>query len=130
MKVNTYFHLVRKYRMSGALPPLRGVRMNNFTSLDVKWFFCDSAEHYLNVHASSHTVNSAKTNIDFFGIVIPLCLIGATQHFEHYAFIYFLPSSDRITITYSKRRSVLRWRPPLHSCTSTYISGLFFPIKE
>ena len=75
MKVNIYFHLVRKYRTSGALPPLHGLSMNNFTNLDVNWFFCDSAEHYLNFQVSSRTVSSAKTHIDFFGIITPLCLL-------------------------------------------------------
>jgi hypothetical protein len=66
LKVNTYFPLVQKFGMSGAIPPLYGVRMDNFPSLDGNWVFSDAAEHYLNFQASSHTVNCAKTLIDFF----------------------------------------------------------------
>jgi hypothetical protein len=98
MKANTYFHLVHKFQMSGAMPPLHGVRMVNFTSLDRNRFFCYSAEHYLDFQTLSHKVNSAKPHIDFFGIVFPLCLLidiffllsERTQRFEHYAFICFL----------------------------------------
>jgi len=110
-KHQTFFHLVQKFRMSGAIPPLRGLRMDNFTT----WMEITLSVTLLNtIWTSRHRVTQSilpKPTSNFFGIVIPLCLLmdicfcyrsehitlNTTQSSLFYSM--FWPSSDRITIT-------------------------------